>query len=81
MEPADTPLPAQTILTLEEALARGKRNYQRLVEAGLPTTRNIEARLAWKRARGIDTTVEEWACGLKPPPDRWNKLLESDTRQ
>ena len=72
MEPANTPLPAQEILTFEEVLARGKRNYQRLVEAGLPTVRNIEARLAWKRARGIDTTVEEWACGLTPLPDRWD---------
>ena len=49
---------------MEEVLERGRQNYQRLVEAGGPTTRNIERRLAWKRARGIDTTVEERFCGL-----------------
>ena len=65
MNPARDFAPLQEVLTLEEALERGRRNYQRLVESGLPTTRNIERRLAWKRARGIDTTVEERLCGLE----------------
>ena len=66
MEPADTPPRPQKVLTLEEALARARRGKQRLIEAGRPTTRNIEGRLAWKRARGIDTTLEEQFCGLEP---------------
>ena len=66
MEPADAPPPPQKISTMEEILAEGRENYQRLVEAGGPTTRNIERRLAWKRARGIDTTAEEQFCGLDP---------------
>ena len=49
---------------MEEILAEGRENHQRLVDAGGPTTRNIERRLAWKRARGIDTTAEEQFCGL-----------------
>ena len=39
MEPPNTLLLPQEILTLEEVLARAKHGYQRLVEAGLPTTR------------------------------------------
>ena len=66
MEPADALPRPQKVLTLEEALARAARNHRRLIEAGRPTTRNIEGRLAWKRARGIDTTLEEQFCGLKP---------------
>ena len=57
--------PPQEILTLEEALIRAQEGKQRLVAAGLSTTRNIERRLAWKRSRGIDTTVEERLCGLE----------------
>ena len=49
---------------MEEVRARARENHQRLVQAGGPTTRNIERRLAWKRARGIDTTVEEQRFGL-----------------
>ena len=49
---------------MEEVLARARRGRERLIRAGLPTTRNIERRLAWKRARGIDTTVEEQRLGL-----------------
>ncbi|MCQ3805405.1 MAG: hypothetical protein KTV45_15150 [Acidimicrobiia bacterium] len=55
-----------TILTMEEALARARENYQRGIAAGMSPTRNIEKRLAWKRSRGIDTTAEEQACGLRP---------------
>lgn len=66
MEPADTRPRPQKVLTLEEALARADRNHQRLIEAGGPATRNVEGRLAWKRARGIDTTLEEQSCGLEP---------------
>lgn len=62
-EPAETP-PTQKVLTLEEALARADRAYQQLLSLGGPATRDIEGRLAWKRARGIDTTVEEQLCGL-----------------
>lgn len=57
--------PSQQILTLEEVLIRARQGKQRLVAAGLSTTQNIERRLAWKRSRGIDTTVEERLCGLE----------------
>jgi hypothetical protein len=49
---------------MEEVLAMGKQGRKRLIRAGLPTTRNNERRLAWKRARGIDTTVEERRLGF-----------------
>ena len=52
---------------MEELLAEGRENHQRLVDAGRPTTRNIERRLAWKRARGIDTTLEERLLWPQPP--------------
>lgn len=39
---------------------------ERLLARGGSPTRNIERRLAWKRSRGIDTTAEEQACGLRP---------------
>ena len=55
-----------TIMTMEEALARARENYKRGIAAGASPTRNIERRLAWKRSRGIDTTAEEEACGLRP---------------
>ena len=58
------PSPATGGLSLEEVLARARQGRQRLIAAGLPTTRNIKRRLAWKRARGIDTTEEERFCGL-----------------
>jgi len=51
---------------MEEALARGRENYKRGIAAGMSPTRNIKRRLAWKRSRGIDTTAEEQACGLRP---------------
>jgi len=57
--------PPPTILTMEEALARGRENHKRLVVAGGSPVRDIEERLAWKRSRGIDTTAEEQACGLR----------------
>jgi len=66
MESAETLPRPQKVLTLEEALARADRNYQRLIEAGGPAARDIEGRLAWKRARGVDTTLEEQFCGLEP---------------
>ena len=64
MDPRDSPSQPQEILTMEEVLARAQRGKERLIRAGLPITRNIERRLAWKRARGIDTTVEEQRFGL-----------------
>ena len=67
MESAENPTPLREVLTMEEALARAKRGKLRLVKAGLPTTRNIEGRLAWKRARGIDTTLEERVLRPRPP--------------
>ena len=48
--------PPPVILTMEEALVRGRENHKRLVAAGGSPVRNIEKRLAWKRSRGIDTT-------------------------
>ena len=51
------------MLTMEEARARAEKGYQRLLARGRGT-RDIEGRLAWKRARGIDTTLEERYCGL-----------------
>ena len=60
--PVAVPL-SQEILTLEEAVTRAQEGKQRLIAAGLPTTRNNERRLAWKRSRGIDTTVEERLLG------------------
>ncbi len=60
------PSPPPMILTMEEALAMGRENYKRLVAAGGSPVRDIEKRLAWKRSRGIDTTAEEEACGLRP---------------
>ena len=66
MEATDSSSQPQEILTVEEVVARARRGKERLIRAGLPTTRNIERRLAWKRARGIDTTAEEQACGLIP---------------
>ena len=56
--------PPQKVLTMDEALARAKRGEERLIQAKLPTTRNIKRRLAWKRDRGIDTSVEERFCGI-----------------
>ncbi len=50
---------------MEEARARAEQGYQRLLALGRGT-RDIEGRLAWKRARGIDTTLEEQYCGIKP---------------
>ncbi|MDE0131004.1 MAG: hypothetical protein OXM62_06125 [bacterium] len=64
IDPYSSPPP--TILTMEEALERGRENYERLLARGGSPTRNIERRLAWKRSRGIDTTAEEQACGLRP---------------
>lgn len=49
---------------MEEAVARARSGKERLIRAGLSTTRNIERWLAWKRARGIDTTVEEQRFGI-----------------
>ena len=57
--------PSQETLTLEEVLIRAREGKQRLIAAGLSTARNIERRLAWKRSRGIDSTVEERLCGLE----------------
>ena len=54
--------PPQEILTLEEVLARAQEGRKRLFAAGLPTTRNVERRLAWKASRGIVTIVEERPC-------------------
>ena len=54
--------PSQKILTLEEVLIRSEQGKQRLVAAGMSTTPKIERRLAWKRSRGIDTTLEERLC-------------------
>ena len=69
MESTPVAIPqSQKILTLEEVLIRAEQGKQRLVAAGMPTTRNVERRLAWKRTRGIDTTVEERLCGLE---SRW----------
>ena len=57
-------LRTQEVLTTEEALARADHAYQDLLRLGGPETRDVEGRLAWKRARGIDTIVEERLCGL-----------------
>ena len=67
MEPMDAFIPPKESLTMEELLAEGRENHRRLVDAGRPTTRNIERRLAWKRTRGIDTTVEERLLWSQPP--------------
>ena len=67
VEPVDTLIPPERWVTMEELLAEGRENHQRLVDAGRPTTRNIERRLAWKRARGVDTTVEERLLWSQPP--------------
>ena len=45
-------------LTMDQVRARMAEGRRRLVERGIHT-RNLERRLAWKRARGIDTAVEE----------------------
>ena len=58
--------PPQEILTLEEVLARAQEGRKRLIAAGLPTTRNVERRLAWKASRGIVTIVEERLYGVGP---------------
>lgn len=56
--------PPPEVLTMDEVLARAGENHKRLIEAGGSPTRNNERRLEWKRARGIDTTVEERRLGL-----------------
>lgn len=58
--------PPPVILTMEEVQARGQENHKRLLAAGGSPVRNIDKRLAWKRSRGVDTTAEEEACGLRP---------------
>ena len=63
--PRQPPGQPERILTMEEARARAEQGYQRLLARGRGT-RDIEGRLAWKRARGIDTTLEEQYCGIKP---------------
>ncbi len=69
MESAEVLPPPEEVLTMEEAVTRARRAKQQLIRAGLPTTRNLERRLAWKRARGIDTTVEEQRLGLSRDTD------------
>ena len=59
MTPTEATPPPPEILTMDEVLERARRGEERLTTAGLPTTRNNARRLAWKRAKGIDTTVEE----------------------
>ena len=58
--------PPPLVLTMEEALDMGRENRERWLAAGGSATRDIEKRLVWKRSRGIDTTAEEQACGLRP---------------
>lgn len=48
---------------MEEARASAEQGYRRLLARGRGT-RDIAGRLAWKRARGIDTTLEERYCGI-----------------
>ena len=57
--------PAQGILTMEEVLEQARRGRERLIKAGRSTKRDNEARLEWKRSRGIDTTVEERCLDLR----------------
>ena len=56
--------PPPAFLTMEEVLARGRKNHQRLIRAGRSPIRDNEQRLAWKRSRGIDTRVEERCLGI-----------------
>ena len=57
--------PSQEILTLGEVLIHAQKGKQCLIAVGLSTTRNIKRRLAWKRSRGIDTTVEKRYRGVE----------------
>lgn len=50
---------------MAEVLARAKESHQLLLEAGGSATLNNKQRLAWKRARGIDTTFEERRLSLR----------------
>ena len=57
--------PPQRILTMDEVLQQAGRGRERLIKAGRSTKRDNQARLAWKRSRGIDTTVEERRLRLR----------------
>ena len=50
-------LSAPPVLTMTDVAARMEDGRQRLAERGIHT-RNVEQRLAWKQARGTDTSVE-----------------------
>ena len=54
VKPVLSPPPVLAIADVKTRMANGR---QRLAERGIHT-RNVEQRLAWKQARGIDTTVE-----------------------
>ena len=55
-------LSAPALLTLADVKARMAEGARRLSERGIPA-RDVEQRLVWKQARGIDTTVERRLLG------------------
>lgn len=50
------------VLTMADVEARMTEGRQRLAERGIGA-RDVDRRLAWKEARGIDTTVERRLTG------------------
>ena len=50
------------VLTMADVEARTAEGRQRLAERGIGP-RDVDRRLAWKEARGIDTTVERRLLG------------------
>lgn len=55
-------LSAPAPLTLADVKARMAEGARRLAERGIPA-RDVEQRMVWKQARGIDTTVERRLLG------------------
>ena len=55
-------LSSPDVVTLAEVKARMAEGARRLAERGIPA-RDVEQRLAWKQARGVDTSVEQRLLG------------------
>ncbi|MCY4368673.1 MAG: helix-turn-helix transcriptional regulator [bacterium] len=55
-------LSSPDVLTVADVKARMAEGAQRLAERGI-AARDVEQRLAWKRARGVDTSVEQRLLG------------------
>ena len=55
--PVDEGPPAPDVLSVDDIKARMADGRRRLAEHDIPA-RDVEQRLAWKEARGVDTTVE-----------------------